>query len=211
MTNENDYCFSIDSPDIGVHESISLTKIQTELLPCILPCDGFDSLSGLSSLEISQKLSRFIGGRSRPLGNFDIAFVAALYLFCNNCSRGQVNCILTALHIRVVSQIPSIARPCSSAAYSVCLSAAFLYCTGQVEWTASSVRVATSGDGVFPTDISTWSFSDCRLINQWALIREKIVHGCPTGLDNSVSVLGGAISFENGRICLLKRCHRLTS
>ena len=40
MTNENDDCFSIDSPDIGLHESISLTKIQTDLLPCILPCDG---------------------------------------------------------------------------------------------------------------------------------------------------------------------------
>ena len=52
---------------------------------------GIDSLSGLSSLEISQKLSRFIGGRSRPLGNVDIAFVTALYLFCNICSQGQVN------------------------------------------------------------------------------------------------------------------------
>ena len=48
VTNENDDCFSIDSPDFGVHESISLTKLQAELLPYILPCDDIDSLSGLS-------------------------------------------------------------------------------------------------------------------------------------------------------------------
>ena len=89
----------------------------------------------------------------------------------------------------MVSQIPSNAGLGSSAAYSVCLSAAFLYCAGQVEWTASSVRVATSGDGVFQP--AGRSFSDYRLINQWALIGEKIVHGSPSGLDNSVSVLGG--------------------
>ena len=135
------------------------------------------------------------------MGNVDIAFVTTIYLFCKNCSRGQVSCILPALHIRVVSQIPSNAGVGSSAAYSVCLSAAFLYCTGQVEWTESSVRVATSGDGVFQPAIR--SFSDCHLINQWALIEKKIVHGSPSGLDNSVSVLGGEISFENGSICLL--------
>ena len=103
----------------------------------------------------------------------------------------------------MVSQIPSNAGLGSSAAYSICLSAAFHYCTGQVEWTASSVRVATSVDGVFHP--AGRSFSDYRLINQWALIGEKIVHGSPSGLDNSVSVLGGAISFENGSICLLEK------
>ena len=164
VTNENDDCFSIDSPDIGVHESICFATIPTELHPCILLFDGIDSLSGQSSLEISQKLLRFVGGRSKPLGIVDIVLITALYLFCNICCRGQVNCIPPTLHIRVVSLIPSNVGLGSFAAYSVCLSAAFLYCTGQVEWTAPSVCVVTSGDGVFQP--AGRSFSVCRLINQ---------------------------------------------
>jgi len=32
-------------------------------------------------------------------------------------------------------------------------------------------------------------------VNRWAFVGEKILHGNPSGVDNSVSVFGGALSY----------------
>jgi len=32
-------------------------------------------------------------------------------------------------------------------------------------------------------------------VNRWAFISEKVLHGTPSGVDNSVSVFGGALAY----------------
>lgn len=78
----------------------------------------------------------------------------------------------------VTSELPLGSGLGSSAAFSVALSAALLGFSdsvsldmGQQEW-------------------SLFGESDLELVNKWAFEGEKIIHGKPSGIDNTVSTYG---------------------
>lgn len=85
---------------------------------------------------------------------------------------------LAGLQVRVNSEIPIASGLGSSASYSTCLSSFFF--------------LLRSNRAFSQTDLET--------INQNAFYIEKLFHGNPSGLDNSVSTYGGFIVFERGQI-----------
>lgn len=82
--------------------------------------------------------------------------------------------------ITLRSSLPIGAGLGSSAAYSVCIAASLLYTHGHLPRPAA-------GKPLLP--------GQADVINAWAFLAEKIIHGTPSGIDNTVASLGGAIVY----------------
>jgi mevalonate kinase len=86
--------------------------------------------------------------------------------------RGATYCARSAL--------PIGAGLGSSASYAACISAAFLQLFGLLK-TGSE---------------KTIDDAQATLINDWAFLAEKVIHGNPSGIDNAVAVRGGGLTFR---------------
>ena len=120
------------------------------------------------------------------------------------------------LSATVISTLPASAGLGSSAAFSVSLAAGFLSLIGEVspnqrlnkplqqQATVESERGSAKvglpmsvmqrldklGIGVSGSVCTGWSASEMEVINEWGLKAEKLIHGTPSGIDNSVSTFG---------------------
>ncbi|GFS44833.1 mevalonate kinase [Trichonephila inaurata madagascariensis] len=108
-----------------------------------------------------------------------LALVAFLYLwiYISKCyNNGSfISCI-----VDIDSELSVGSGMGSSASYSVCLATAMLVFCGRTT------------PSLLP--------EDKELINKWAFQAERIFHGKPSGIDNSICTYGGALLFENGKV-----------
>ncbi|KAI7825686.1 ribosomal protein S5 domain 2-type protein [Gamsiella multidivaricata] len=105
------------------------------------------------------------------------ATIALLYLHSYLTSD---EIVIQGYDFSVRSNLPVGAGLGSSASYCVCLATALLKLNGHLD--TGLLDAAAQRD----------------LINQWAFQAEKVIHGNPSGIDNTVSTLGGAVMFKKG-------------
>jgi len=122
---------------------------------------------------------------------------------------------LCSFSVEVNTSIPIGAGLGSSASYCTCLSAALLAATGRISLPPESTGALHSypgGSETFTTDQSqrdvSLSAQDLALICKWSFEAEKLVHGKPSGIDNSVCTYGEALTFQDGVIKHLTRIPR---
>ncbi|GAA97730.1 uncharacterized protein L969DRAFT_55402 [Mixia osmundae IAM 14324] len=157
----------ITMPDVGLDQAWDLSS-----LPPVDP-----SLEGVPEDSVDASLldliRQHIGHDLAPVAQR--AAEAFLYLFLR-LSRSATR---IAQHLTVRSTLPIGAGLGSSAAFSVCISSALLYTHGYLPLPSSEGK-----DG-----------SHAAEINEWAFLGEKILHGNPSGVDNSVATYGGAVAY----------------
>ncbi|XP_059652487.1 mevalonate kinase-like [Cornus florida] len=92
----------------------------------------------------------------------------------------------------ITSELPLGSGLGSSAALCVSLSAALLALSDSVNLDFSHQGWLMFGE------------SDLELVNKWAFEGEKIIHGRPSGIDNTVSTYGNMIKFRPGDLTRIK-------
>ncbi|KAI0230683.1 Mevalonate kinase [Lamellibrachia satsuma] len=192
LTSNSTHQVSLRLPDIDVAVTWTTSELQEAFT---LPfCDPMNPVS--PSADLLAQVKKFAGIESDVIDTKQLAVVAFLYLFLS-VSATDKN--VPSVTIEIASSLPTGAGLGSSAAYSTCLASSLL----------EHRRLISVAPKVENSNNATWSGKDIDLINQWAFLGERIIHGNPSGIDNSVSTYGGALNFQAGQITPLDRVPQL--
>ncbi|XP_043843156.1 mevalonate kinase [Dromiciops gliroides] len=173
-------------PNIGAKRDWDVSKLQ--LLHEAFQDSGEPKAPMPEQVE---KLKVFVSFTTGCSDSECMAVLAFLYLYLLICGKQRY---LPGMDIVVWSELPTGAGLGSSAAYSVCLAAALL---------ASCEEITSPLKEGSPS--ARWTEEELNLINRWAFLGEKVIHGNPSGVDNSISTWGGALRFQRGNISSLQR------
>ncbi|XP_059175969.1 mevalonate kinase-like [Physella acuta] len=189
----SDSNISLCLPDVNINTQMSVLSIK-EQLENFMDAGSIKDPSGATD-DIVLKIKKFAGIDPENKETKNLAIVAFLYLYSNIFhEKGEY----PAMSISMKSDLPVGAGLGSSAAFSVSLAAAFLELAGFIE----SQKLEDEG--------LSWKPEDKTVINKWAFIGEKIIHGRPSGIDNAISTYGGALKMQSGTITAFEKMPTLS-
>lgn len=173
-------CYGRVSPRADHHVKLEMPDIG---LSIAWEVDALPWGAAVHAAEAPRELDASLVARLVPLtqqypegDRRQVASLAFLYLYLHLASA---SCTGQTFELR--SSLPISAGLGSSAAVSSCLASMMLY-------THARLALPTDGKaGVPRADIAT--------VNHWAFLAEKVIHGQPSGVDNTVATHGGAIAF----------------
>jgi len=188
-------------PDLN--KSYSWTTMELESLAKHIPRQ---SSPGPAQTEVLKRIQEFLSSsENQPSDNGVIAFIYLYLSILPQCPP------MTA---RITSDIPIGAGLGSSAAMSVCFaSGLLLFGRNHTSYRITNGGNTTDHNENVPKYSAEYGGSlaqerlepeldipaeDKELICSWALMSEKIMHGTPSGIDNSVATYGGVINFCSG-------------
>lgn len=161
---------SLALPDLHVVHEWPLDSLPWSKVPDSKPEAPSSDLNSALHKAIEQVVGLVAGESQRS----HAASVAFLYLYMLLFDRQKVQ---SGQAFTLRSVLPIGAGLGSSASLSACLASAILTTQGHV------------------TDLTDKSPEKQNLLNSYAFLSEKVIHGNPSGVDNAVAVHGGAISF----------------
>ncbi|CAK7314489.1 Mevalonate kinase [Vulpes lagopus] len=180
----------LNLPNIGVKRAWDVARLQLQDTSFLEPGNATGDAAAPTSEQV-EKLKEVAGFPKDGANPECLAVLAFLYLYLSICRKQRT---LPSLDITVWSELPTGAGLGSSAAYSVCLAAALL--------TACEAIPNPQNNG---ESTSRWTMEDLELINKWAFQGERMIHGNPSGVDNTISAWGGALRYQQGKISSIKR------
>ncbi|EMD34086.1 CsMn27 [Gelatoporia subvermispora B] len=131
----------------------------------------------------------------RSANNASLAFLYLYMTIAHGAER-------PSFHIVTRSTLPVSAGLGSSASFSVCVATTLLLLTKRIALPPFPPRTRESAEPGDPGHLHITHHGRRAItqetateVNRWAFIAEKVLHGNPSGVDNSVAVFGGALAY----------------
>ncbi|PWN42035.1 cystathionine beta-l [Ceraceosorus guamensis] len=183
---------SLTLPDLGTEHTWALDELPWDLAPSVASWRGVHKTPETLNELLHHALETLVGAVAEESERSHAASVAFLYLYLCIAPRSKA----TGQAFVLRSTLPIGAGLGSSASLSSCIASALLVTHG---------RIAA------PTPGSVISRSASDLINSYAFLSEKVIHGNPSGVDNSVATHGGALAFARASSRTGRRQNELRS
>ncbi|GAA5987708.1 hypothetical protein JCM11641_002566 [Rhodosporidiobolus odoratus] len=181
--SRSDGLLSLELPDLGYSQTWDISSLPWDKLsPALLSQPGKPPRA---ETVPDQELLTLLANKFIKVDVLKAVQAAQAFLYLYMHLSGPNNRPAQSYTVR--SSLPISAGLGSSAAFSVAAASSLLYTHGVLPLPSSS---ATSSSGA-PVDPS-----HAEAVNAWAFLAEKVIHGTPSGVDNTVATLGGAIAFK---------------
>ncbi|XP_065615943.1 mevalonate kinase-like [Quercus suber] len=182
--SDNDEFLRLQLKDLALEFSWPVARIKDAL-----PEAGslLSSKPTSCSIETMKSIAAQVEEQNIPEAKIGLASGVSAFLWLYSCIHG-----FKPATVVITSELPLGAGLGSSAAFCVALSAALLSFSDSVSLDMSQQGWTAFGE------------SELELLNKWAFEGEKIIHGKPSGLDNTVSTYGNMIKFRSGNLTLIK-------
>lgn len=177
---ENNDRLTLQLKDLSLEFSWSVSRLKE-----VIPCDSSTSSPASCSGETLKSIAVLVEEQNIPEEKIWLSSGISTFLWLYTSIRG-----FSPATVIITTELPYGSGLGSSAAFCVALTSALI---------ASSILDKTHHEG--------WSSLDetnLELLNKWAFEGEKIIHGKPSGIDNTVSAYGNMIKFCSGEITRLQ-------
>nr|APU50938.1 mevalonate kinase [Phlomoides umbrosa] len=181
---ENDDALIFHLKDLDLEFTWPVGKIKE-----VLPDQGSHAASSpLScSFEATKAIASLVEEQNIPEDKIGLVAGVSAFLWLYTSIHGY-----KPAKAVVTSELPLGSGLGSSAALCVALSAALLALSDSVKLDFSHQGWQVFGD------------SELELVNKWAFEGEKMIHGKPSGIDNTVSTYGNMIKFRSGELTRIR-------
>ncbi|MCO5556984.1 hypothetical protein L7F22_010539 [Adiantum nelumboides] len=154
------------------------------------------AMANPNSLDVIARLKNLLDNKSLPEAKIGIASGVMAFLFLYSAILGVIPSTVT-----VSADLPMGAGLGSSASFCVSLVAALLAMAKMLASDAHESHAYASNNGVDPLKIDEMGLD---LVNKWAFKGETIIHGRPSGIDNTVSTFGYVVKVKDGHLVRLQ-------
>ncbi|CAK9160127.1 unnamed protein product [Ilex paraguariensis] len=181
---DNDDTLKLQLKDMALEFSWPVGKIK-EALPELGSHAASSPMS--CSLDTIKSIAALVEEHNIPEAETGLAAGVSAFLWLYTSIQGY-----KPAKVIVTSELPQSSGLGSSAALCVSLSAALLALSDAVNLDFGQQGWLMFGE------------SELELVNKWAFGGEKIIHGKPSGIDNTVSTYGNMIKFRSGDLMRIK-------
>ncbi|XP_077239141.1 mevalonate kinase [Tasmannia lanceolata] len=184
ISEGDDGLLELQLKDTGLVFSWPIQRIKEMFSELGVP---LSSSSPSSSPELMKLISILVEEQNIPEAKSGLASGVSAFLWLYTSIHG-----FKPAAVSITSDLPLGSGLGSSAAFCVSLAAAMLASSGALGLDFNHHGWLALGE------------SELELVNKWAFGGEKIIHGKPSGIDNTVSTFGNMIMFRSGKLTRIK-------